>query len=241
MEEVHFDQHISRRYNAELEEIRTQALQMGGLVERQLDSAINALVEGDSQLGQAVVDGDQEINDMELALDEACTQILARRQPAASDLRLVLSIFKTVTDLERMGDEAQRVGRMAVNLAEQDRPKSKYAEIRHLGKHVLRMLRDTLDAFARTDIDAALKVLEEDRKVDEEYEAILRQLITFMMEDPRTIPRSLNVMWSARSLERIGDRACNIAEYVIYFVRGDDVRHSTLEIDALRRVRRTQS
>ncbi len=237
MDEVHFDQHISQRYNAELEDIRARALQMGGMVEKQLSNALKALVEGNGELAHAAVEGDKAINDIELEIDEECTQILARRQPAASDLRLVVSIFKVITDLERMGDEAQRVARMAVSLAEHDRPQNRYSEIRHLGQHVLGMLRDTLDAFARMDIDAALQVLEEDRKVDEEYEALLRQLITYMMEAPSSIPRSLEIMWSARSIERIGDRACNIAECVIYFVRGEDIRHRELDTDTLRRVR----
>lgn len=230
---MHIDQHISQRYNTELEEIRSRVLAMGGLVERQLEDAITAIVNGDTALAEKVIANDFEVNAMEVALDEECTGILARRQPAASDLRLVLSIIKTITDLERMGDESQRIGRMAKKLAERERPGDAYNEIRHLGDHVRQMLHDALDAFARTDIEQAVQVLREDKKVDREYEAIMRQVITYMMEEPRTIPRGLELMWSARAIERIGDRACNICEYVIYFVKGRDVRHTEFDADAL--------
>ncbi len=231
---MHIDQHISARYNAELEDVRSKALAMGGLVERQLEDAIKSIVEGDSDLAEKVVASDFEINAMEVAIDEECTQILARRQPAASDLRLIVSIIKTITDLERMGDEAQRIGRMATKLAGRERPADGYSEIRHLGEHVRQMLHAALDAFARTDVDAALETLEEDKKVDQEYEAIMRQVITYMMEEPRSIPRALEVMWSARAIERIGDRACNICEYVIYFVKGRDIRHTEFDPEVLR-------
>jgi phosphate transport system protein len=222
-------QHIFRKFDEELESIRGQAMAMGGLVEKQLADAITAIVEGDSELGNHVASNDHRINAMEVALDEECTRIIALRQPTASDLRLIISIIKTITDLERMGDEAERIGRMAVRLAGRERPQDKYSEIRHLGIHVRGMLRDTLDAFARSNVEAALQVVQEDRKVDQEYEGIMRQQIALMMEDPRSIPRALEVMWSARALERIGDRACNICEYVVYLVEGRDVRHTSVE------------
>lgn len=231
---MHIDQHISARYNAELEDVRSKALAMGGLVERQLEDAIKAVVDGDSELAEKVIASDHEVNAMEVAIDEECTQILARRQPAASDLRLIISIIKTITDLERMGDEAQRIGRMAAKLAGRERPANGYSEIRHLGEHVRQMLHASLDAFARTDVDAALITLAEDKKVDQEYEAIMRQVITYMMEEPRSIPRALEVMWSARAIERIGDRACNICEYVVFFVKGRDIRHTEFDPEALR-------
>jgi len=192
--EMNIDQHISSRFNEELEEIRTRALQMGGAVEKQLANALIAISNGDLELAKKVVDSDYLINAQEVEIDEQCTKILATRQPAARDLRLIITVVKTITDLERMGDEAQRVGRMAKQLVEHSYPSKHFQQIRHLGDHVSGMLHDALDAFARTDLDTAMRVLAEDERVDQEYESIMRQLITFMMEDPRSIPRSLEIM-----------------------------------------------
>ena len=227
MEPIHT--HISHQYNVELEEIRSHVLQMGGLVEQQIEQAMIALVKGDIALGEAVIMNDTKVNKLEVTIDEECNQIIARRQPAASDLRLVVAVIKTITDLERIGDEAEKIARMAVRLAGEERPKNNYAEIQTLGNHVRQMVHDALDAFARVDVEAALLTAREDRKADQEYEGAIRQLITYMMEDPRTISRVLNVIWAARALERIGDHARNICEYIIYFVKGKDIRHTSLD------------
>lgn len=229
MDKLNLDQHISRQFNEELEEIRNHVMTMGGLVEQQTVDAIQALVGGDSELGQRVVEDDHKVNDMELMVDEECNRILARRQPAASDLRLIFAIIKTITDLERIGDEAEKIGYLATRLAEIERPPNDYRELEHLGNQVCGMLRTALDAFVRMDPAAAVQVAREDKKVDREYEGIVRQCITFMMEDPRTIRRVLDVMWCARALERIGDHTKNICEYVVYLVRGKDVRHVGIE------------
>jgi phosphate transport system protein len=222
-------QHISRRFNEDLERVRSQVLNMGGFVEQQLAKAVAALVEGDSTLGETVARDDFEVNRMEVSIDEECSRILATRAPAASDLRLIIAIIKVITDLERMGDECEKIGYIASRLATQERPVNKYREIKHLGRVVQNMVHDSLDAFARMDAEAALKVARQDRLVDEEYEAIQRQSITFMMEDPRNIRRALDVMWVVRAIERIGDHAKNICEYVIFMVHGKDIRHVRLE------------
>lgn len=221
-----FGEHISKRYDQDLERVRSHVLEMGGLVESQLSSAITAIVTGDSALGLKVAEDDYKVNSLEVQIDEECRRILVTRAPAAGDLRLIVAVIKTITDLERIGDEAEKIGFLASKLAAMDRPSDSYRELKTLGNHVAVMLRDAMNAFARLDVDESFRVVREDERVDEEYEAIARQCITFMMEDPRTIRRSMDVTWTARSLERIGDHAKNICEYVIYMVRGKDVRHT---------------
>jgi phosphate transport system protein len=224
-----FATHISRKFNEELESLRGDVLRMGGMVEEHLDRAIEAITAGDSEMGLSVAKEDYKINDMEVSIDEECSRILALRGPAAADLRLIVAVIKTITDLERIGDEAQRIGYLASNLATDSRPHDHYGELKVLGEHVQAMLHDALDAFSRLDSNDAMQIVEEDKLVDEEYDQILRQCISMMMEDSRTIRRFMDVSWVARSLERIGDHAQNIAEYVIYMIHGRDIRHITIE------------
>jgi phosphate transport system protein len=221
--------HISSRYNADLERLRSSVLEMGGMVEQQLTQAIRGITEPDARLIVEVAQEELRINQLERSIDEDCSRILATRAPTASDLRLIITILKTITDLERIGDEGEKVAAIAARLATRERPANRYRELRNLGEVVRDMLHDTLDAFARLDTELALAVVRRDRIVDEEYEAIHRQSITFMMEDPRSIRRALDVMWVVRSLERIGDHAKNVCEYLIYLVHGKDVRHTRIE------------
>ena len=221
--------HISRRFNEDLEHVRSSVLAMGGLVEEQLDRAIKALADGDSALGLQVAEDDSKVNKMEVSIDEECSRILATRAPTASDLRLVIAVLKTITDLERVGDEAEKIGVLSARLASLERPSTNYRELRNLARHVKAMVHNALNAFARLDTKAALDVVKADDAVDEEYESIYRQGITFMMEDPRTISRVMDTTWMARSLERIGDHAKNICEYVIFLVHGKDVRYTGLK------------
>lgn len=221
--------HISQQYNIELEAIRTHLSEMGGMAQRQVNDAIQALIDADVDRAEQVVRADTKVNSMEVTIDEECVRILARRQPAASDLRLVIAVTKAITDLERIGDEASKIARQAIAMNKDGLAPRGYIEVRHIGGNVSRMLQDALDAFARLDMDLALNVVQTDRQVDMEYSTAMRELVTFMIEDPRSITRVLNIMWSLRALERIGDHARNLAQYVIYLVNGEDVRHSNLE------------
>jgi phosphate transport system protein len=222
-------QHISGQFNVELESMKNHLLEMGGLVEQQLGRAMEALLARDSGLGEAVIAADREINAMELQIDEECSRILARRQPAASDLRLVLAVAKSTTDLERIGDEATKIARQAIRLSELPPAAGNATELRHIGRHVAAMLRDALDAFARLDVRRAIDVVVDDDTVDTEYDAAMRSLVTLMMADARNISGVLHEMWALRGLERVGDHATNIAEQVIYLVRGKDVRHMSAD------------
>ena len=226
--EHNINKHISGRFNQELEDVRNHVLSMGGLVEQQLNSALDAVSKNDAVLAQKVRENDYKVNAMEVSIDEDCTRIIAKRQPAASDLRLVVAIAKTIADLERIGDEAKRIAKVALDSFTKDQ-QDLLVNIENMGRQVSKMLHDVLDAFARMDVQRAFEVHKEDAKVDREYEAITRQIMTYMMEDPRSIPKIMDLVWSVRSLERIGDRCQNIAEYVIYFVNGKDIRHTSQE------------
>ncbi|HWV16295.1 MAG TPA: phosphate signaling complex protein PhoU [Cellvibrio sp.] len=220
--------HISQQYNIELDDIRTHLSEMGGMAQRQVNDAIAALVDADVEKAEQVVRADSSVNMMEMSIDEECVRILARRQPAASDLRLVIAVTKAITDLERVGDEASKIARQAIALTNEGVAPRGYIEVRHIGGHVSKMLQDALDAFARLDMDLANAVVQMDRTVDLDYSTAMRELVTYMMEDPRSITRVLNIMWALRALERIGDHARNVAQYVIYLVKGEDVRHTNL-------------
>ncbi|RWR03375.1 transcriptional regulator PhoU [[Pantoea] beijingensis] len=224
MDNLNLNKHISGQFNAELEHIRTQVMIMGGMVEQQLTDAITAMHNQDAQLAKQVIDSDQKVNMMEVDIDEACVRIIAKRQPTASDLRLVMAIIKTISELERIGDVAEKISRTALEkFGQQHMPL--LVSLESLGHHTVQMLHDVLDAFARMDLNAAVQIYREDKKVDQEYEGIVRQLMTYMMEDPRTIPSVLTALFCARAIERIGDRCQNICEIIFYFVKGQDFRH----------------
>ncbi len=223
-------EHLSKQYDSELEAIRSRVLQMGGLVEAQILAAIECFASGNYDLMAQVTDTDHRVNSCEVEIDEACAHVIARRQPAASDLRLIMAVSKIVTDLERTGDEAEKIARMAKNIYDRGRlqiPRS--ADVRHAGQLAVAMLRRVLDAMARLDAVEAERIIAEDVTIDDEFRGIVRQLVTFVMEDPRTISTVLDIVWIAKAIERIGDHAKNIAEQVIYIVHGTDVRHTARE------------
>lgn len=223
-------EHTFKQFDAELEAVRAKVLEMGGLVEQQILSALEALVKGDSKLAKEVMHNDHRVNNLEIQIDEDCSHIIARRQPAAGDLRTVMMIVKTITDLERIGDEATKIARTAQRIYEEDRMfKPRFNEIKAMVALVREMLRTSLDGFARLDISKTVEVAKQDALVDEQFRSAMRQLITFMLEDPRTISMSLEVLFVAKAIERIGDHAKNIAEYVVYMVKGKDVRHASLQ------------
>ncbi|NOR70313.1 MAG: phosphate signaling complex protein PhoU [Methylomarinum sp.] len=218
-------QHISHLFDEEMEDIRNKVLAMGGLVERQIELAVKAFMTGDQDLAEKVLQQDETVNKLEMEIDYDCVQVIAKRQPAAIDLRMLMSIIKAITDLERIGDEAGRIAKMAIRLDATDHHHDQYHEINHLVDMVRGMLSGSLDAFARMNVESVIEITGKDESVDREYGSIIRQLITKMMEDPRNITRTIDILWTVRSLERIGDHACNICEHVVYMVKGDDVRH----------------
>jgi phosphate transport system protein len=221
-----FARHISSEFNEELEGLCADLLKMGGLAERQVRLAIECQEQFDSALVDQIKAAENAVNAWEIKIDELVATLIARRQPAATDLRLVLVISKIVRDLERAGDEANKVAQMAQKAHESAHASAiGLSEVRAIGDQVLRMLGDALTAFARMDPEMALDVARDDKEVDRTYEAALRALSTHMIEDPQEIGSVLNVMWVLRALERVGDHATNIAEHVIYLVKGTDIRH----------------
>ena len=220
-------EHISTQYDADLEEIRTRMLQMGGLVEQQLRQVVQAYGDGNLSVLLGVRQNEVKVNALEVEMDDRCTHLIARRQPAAGDLRLVMAVIKVVTDLERIGDEAAKIGRIVQQMHERGiTPLNGFSDIQVAANIALGMLKDALDAFARIDTVAADRIVKQDRQIDNEFRSLLRELITFMMEDPRTISTALDIVWIAKALERIGDHAKNIAEYVIFVGEGTDIRHT---------------
>ena len=226
MDNMNLNKHISGQFNSELEAVRNNVLAMGGLVEQQLADALVAIHDQDLELARRIVKTDLTVNSMEISIDEECTRIIAKRQPTASDLRLILMISKAVTDLERMGDVADRLARMVLNSSGRTHPP--LVSLESMGRQAIKMLHDALDAFARMDVEAAIQLYHDDDKIDKQYESIILELMTYMMEDPRTIPQVLEVLWAARALERIGDRCQHISDYIIYCVKGKDVRHTKI-------------
>ena len=223
-------EHLSKQYDVDLETIRSRMLQMGGLVESQILAAIEGFYSGELAALDQVVENDRRVNGYEVSIDDECSHIIVRRQPAAGDLRMIMGISKAVTDLERVGDEARKIAVVSKKIHESGRlPVPRLADIRHAGTIAVSMLRKALDAFARLDPVAAAGVIRDDLAIDEEFRSILRELITFMMEDPRTISTALEIVWIARAIERIGDHVKNMAEQVVYIVKGTDVRHTTFE------------
>jgi phosphate transport system protein len=221
------NQHVSSQFDEDLSRLRTQVLQMGGMVETQVSSAIDAYSSGETASIKTIIETDHKINDLEKAIDDDCAHIIARRQPAASDLRLVFGISKIVTDLERAGDEAKKIAKGVNRIYENGHVPSQFGVgIRHLAEAALLMVRQALDAFARLDAEQAGSVIRADKDVDTEFKSIIRQLVTHMMEDPRTITTSLDIITIARAIERIGDHAKNISEQVIFVVEGRDIRHT---------------
>lgn len=222
--------HISEQFNKEIEDIRNHVLTMGGMVEEQLELAIKAITSLDQELAELVIKQDNEIDSLEKVLDQECTQIMALRQPTAFDLRLLITVLRIINELERVGDLAEHIAKMAIQLSELESNKNNaYYELRHMANLVKGMLHDALDAFARMNIEDIPAITSQDEQVDREYSSIIRQQITYVMEDPRNITRTFNVLWAVRSLERIGDHACNICEHLVYMIKGEDVRHVSRE------------
>ncbi|MCW5633647.1 MAG: phosphate signaling complex protein PhoU [Rubrivivax sp.] len=231
------DKHLSTQFDAELSGISNRVLEMGGLVESQVAQAIYALRNLSQETAEQVLTVEDRVNQMEVEIDRDLTAIIARRQPTARDLRLLIAVHKTIANLERVGDEAARVARVAQRLlATGVSTRLPASDLGIEADLAIAQLRKALDAFARLDTTKALEVLKQDDQIDREFEGLLRKLITYMMEDPRTISASIDLVFVAKAIERVGDHAKNLAEAIIYIVKGTDVRHATLEAveDAVR-------
>jgi phosphate transport system protein len=223
-------EHSSRQYDTDLENIRSRVLQMGGLAEQQVSHVLTALQDNTPAELENIARADREINGLEISIDASCVEIIARRQPAANDLRTILAVVKIITDLERIGDEASKVARTGKVLLERNAGAIPcLPDVRIMAEQALSMLRNALDAYARLDARAAGVVIGQDDELDERFRAIQRLLLTHMMEDARSISAALDVTFMAKSIERMGDHAKNIAEYVVYVVKGTDIRHSPRE------------
>jgi len=222
-------EHTSKNFDLELESLRTRVLQMGGMAEQQVRKAMEGLYSGNQPLLEEVIRDDERINQMENEIDASCNQIIAKRQPTAIDLRMIVSVLKAIADLERVGDKARKIARLGIALAKQPSVSTLNVELTHMADTALKMLRLSLDGFARLDVSLVTEAMRLDDLVNTEYQAVARQLITYMMEDPRTITRSLDIMTIAKAIERIGDHATNIAEYVVYMVKGLNVRHASAD------------
>jgi phosphate transport system protein len=220
-------EHSSKQYDLDLEQIRSKVLLMGGLVENQFHEALECFHDGDADRASRVMQADEQVNRLEVTLDDACSHLIVRRQPAANDLRTVMATIKVITDLERVGDEATKIARAARSMQERGVVSiNHYETVRVIADSAGALLHDALDSFARLDAQQATRLIAQDKAVDHEFRSIMRNLITFMMEDPRTISSALETLWVAKAVERIGDHAKNIAEYVIYVVEGKDIRHT---------------
>lgn len=231
MDKLNMDPHISKQFSMDLEELKSRLLEMGGLVEKQVADALRAVEMADSELAMKVLENEPKVDAMELVVDEEAGLLIALRQPAASDLRLVLAVSRVVRDIERMGDEACKIAKMAIKLSEEGASPRGNQELRHIGQNVQRILNSSLDAFARFDAEAALEILPQDASVDMDYRSAVRELVTYMMEDPRSISRVMNMLWALKAVERIGDHAKNICEQVVYLVQGRDIRHTDTDED----------
>jgi len=223
-------EHTSKQYDAELESVRKRVLMMGELAKNQVRLAIEVLGSNDIALMDRIIADDHRVNALEVGIDESCTRIIARRQPTASDLRMVVMIIKTITDLERIADEAKNIALTAKNLLHRKSlTLPRFDKIKYVADLALVMLQQSLDSFEKLDISSVAQIVRQDEQVDEEFRAVIRYLVTFMMEDPRTISSALDILFVAKSIERIGDHAKNMAEYVVYMVKGRDVRHISAE------------
>ncbi len=225
------EKHIFQKFDVELSNLVGKMLEMGGLVEKQLNNAIDAFLEMDTELANAVLVNEEQVDEFDIEIDKLCVRLIAMRQPTASDLRLVLGISKSIQDLERIGDEAHKIAQLTISISEESGVGSSIgrSKLRYVSQYVAEILRQVLDAYGRLDADLSLSIARKDKIVEEEQQSATRELITYMMEDPRSISTVLNVMWALRSLERIGDHVENMAEHLIYTVKGVDVRHSTFK------------